>query len=56
MLQLSIDAWPVVKHGDLSHKMTLSHEGPRPECDNDPCVTKIIKCDKSNVILPSCNK
>ena len=24
----------VVRHGDLSHEMTLSHEGHRPECDN----------------------
>ena len=24
----------VVRHGDLSHKMTLLPEGRRPECDN----------------------
>ena len=23
-----------MRHGDLSHEMTLSHEGRRPECDN----------------------
>ena len=33
-LQLSIVAGLVVRHGDLSHEMTLSHEGRRPECDN----------------------
>ena len=37
MLMLSnttIVARLVLRHGDLSHKMTLSHEGRRPECDN----------------------
>ena len=33
-LHLSIVAGLVVRHGDLSHEMTLSHEGRRPECDN----------------------
>ena len=33
-LHLSIVAWLVVRHGDLSHEMTLSHVGRRPECDN----------------------
>ena len=23
-----------MRHGDLSHEMTLSQEGRRPECDN----------------------
>ena len=31
---LSIVAGLVVRHGDLSHEMTLSHEGRRPDCDN----------------------
>ena len=34
MIHLSIVAGLVVRHGDLSHEMTLSHEGRRPECDN----------------------
>ena len=34
-VHLSIVAGLVVRHGDLSHEMTLSHEGCRPECDND---------------------
>ena len=29
--QLSIVAGLVVRHGDLSHEMTLSHEGRRPK-------------------------
>ena len=33
-VHLSIVAGLVVRHGDLSHEMTLSHEGRRPECDN----------------------
>ena len=33
-MHLSIVAGLVVRHGDLSHEMTLSHEGRRPECDN----------------------
>ena len=33
-LHLSIVAGLVVRHGDLSHEMTLSHQGRRPECDN----------------------
>ena len=33
-LPLSIVAGVVVRHGDLSHEITLSHEGRRPECDN----------------------
>ena len=33
-LHLSIVAGLVVRHGDLSHEMTLSHQGLRPECDN----------------------
>ena len=32
-IHLSI-AGLVVRHGDLSHEMTLSHEGHRPECDS----------------------
>ena len=32
--QLSIVAGLVVRHGDLSHKISLSHEGCGPECDN----------------------
>ena len=32
---LSVVAGLVVRHGDLSNEMTLSHEGrSRPECDN----------------------
>ena len=31
---LSIVAVLVVRHGDLSHEMSLPHEGSRPECDN----------------------
>ena len=31
---LSVVAGLVVRHGDLSHEMTFSHEGRRPECDN----------------------
>ena len=31
---LSIVAGLVVRPGDLSHKMTLSYEGRRPECDS----------------------
>ena len=27
-------AWLVVRHGDLSHEVTLSHEGRKPECDH----------------------
>ena len=34
MRHLSIVAGLVVRHGDLSHQMTLSHKGHRPECDN----------------------
>ena len=34
VIHLSIVAGLVVRHGDLSHEMTLSHEGRRPECDN----------------------
>ena len=30
----SIVAGLVVRHGDLSHEITLSHEGRRPECGN----------------------
>ena len=33
-IHLSIVAGLVVRHGDLSHEITLSHEGRRPECDN----------------------
>ena len=33
-LQLSIVGGLVVRNGDLSHEITLSHEGRRPECDN----------------------
>ena len=33
-IHLSIVAGLVVRHGDLSHEMTLSHKGRRPECDN----------------------
>ena len=33
-VHLSIVAGLVVRHGDLSHEMTLSHKGRRPECDN----------------------
>ena len=33
-LQLSIVGRLVVRNGDLSHEITLSHEGRRPECDN----------------------
>ena len=33
-VQLSIVAGLVVRHGDLSHAMTLSHEGLWPSCDN----------------------
>ena len=42
---LSIVAGLVVRHGDLSHKMTLSHVS----------VSMLIDCDKSHVSLPSCN-
>ena len=31
---VSFVAGLVVRHGDLSHKMTLSHEGRRTVCDN----------------------
>ena len=34
IIHLSIVAGLVVRHGDLSHEITLSHEGRRPECDN----------------------
>ena len=33
-IQLSIVAGLVVRHGDLSHEMTLSHKDRTPECDN----------------------
>ena len=34
VIHLSIISGLVVRRGDLSHEMTLSHEGHRPECDN----------------------
>ena len=34
LIHLSVVAGLVMRHGDLSHEMILSHEGRRPECDN----------------------
>ena len=34
LIHLSIVAGLIVRHGDLSHEMTLSHEDRRRSCDN----------------------
>ena len=46
-VHLSIVAGLVVRHGDLSHEITLSHSGLG--------MIHLIECDKSHVSLPSCN-
>ena len=49
LCHLSIVVGLVVRHGDLSHEMTLSHEGHRPECDKVnrvlqiPCLTTFMQ-------------
>ena len=53
--QLSIVAGLVVRHGDLSHEMTLSHEGRRPECDNvNRCVNRCVSTQTSFEKAISC--
>ena len=50
---LSTVAGLVVRHGDLSHEMTLSHEGRRPECMNsgyDTLKFVTLPCDHDKLI------